>query len=289
MAIENNVSTGRADGRRRHLMQDRLMKITSSAAKALAAGLLGILLWAGAARCAEVKVMISGGLSAAYNELVPQFEHATENKVVTASGPSMGTTQYAIPVRLARGEPADVLIMVGYALGDLIKQDKVVADSRVDLARSLIGMVVRAGAPKPDISTVEAFKRTLLAAKSVAYSDSASGVYVGTEMFERLGIADQMKAKSRAIPADPVAGVVARGEAELGFQQISELIPVPGVDLVGPIPPEVQKVTVFSAGIVVGAAQPQAGRTLIKFLASTTAAPIITKSGLDPMAVPSAK
>jgi molybdate transport system substrate-binding protein len=179
--------------------------------------------------------------------------------------------------------------MVGYALGDLIKQGKVVADSRVDLARSLIGMVVRAGTPKPDISTIEAFKRTLLAAKSVAYSDSASGVYVGTEMFERLGIADQMKAKSRAIPADPVAGVVARGEAELGFQQISELIPVPGVDLVGPIPAEVQKVTIFSAGIVVGAAQPEAGRALIKFLASTAAAPIITRSGLDPMAVPSSK
>jgi molybdate transport system substrate-binding protein len=263
-------------------MQDRRMKVSSIATKAFATGL--VLLWGSIAWSAEVKVMISGGLTAAYNQLVPQFEHATENKVVTASGPSMGTTYNAIPVRLARGEPADVLIMVGYALGDLIKQGKVVADSRVDLARSPIGMVVRAGAPKPDISTMESFKRTLLAAKSIAFSDSASGVYVGTEMMEKLGILDQMKPKSHKIEADPVAGVVARGDAELGFQQISELIPVPGVDLVGPLPPEVQKITIFSAGLVTGAKEPEAGRALIKFLASAAAAPVIQKSGLDPMA-----
>jgi molybdate transport system substrate-binding protein len=263
-------------------MQHRIVKPSSVAVRALVA--VAALLWASAAWSAEVKVMISGGLTAAYNQLVPQFEHATGNKVVTASGPSMGTTVNAIPVRLARGEPADVLIMVGYALGDLIKQGKVEASSRVDIARSPIGMVVRAGAPKPDISTVEAFKRTLLAATSVAYSDSASGVYVGTEMFEKLGILDQMKPKSRMIPADPVGSVVARGDAELGFQQISELIPVPGVDLVGPLPPEVQKITIFSAGIVTGAKEPEAGRALIRFLASVETAPVIRKTGLDPMA-----
>src|SRR6202790_936117 len=141
--------------------------------RSLLLGFAAALLLAGSASAAEVRVMISGGLTAAYKELVPEFERLTGNKVLTAYGPSMGTTQNAIPVRLARGEPADVLIMVGYALGDLVKQGKVVADSRVDLARSPIGMVVRAGARKPDISTVEAFKRTLLAAKSVAYSDSA--------------------------------------------------------------------------------------------------------------------
>jgi molybdate transport system substrate-binding protein len=263
-------------------MQDRLMKISSLAVKAFATGL--VLFWGSAAWSAEVKVMISGGLTAAYNQLVPQFEHATENKVVTASGPSMGTTYNAIPVRLARGEQADVLIMVGYALGDLIKQGKVVADSRVDLARSPIGMVVKAGAPKPDISTAEAFKRALLASKSIAFSDSASGVYVGTEMMEKLGILDQMKPKSHKIEADPVAGVVARGDAELGFQQISELITVPGVDLVGPLPPEVQLITIFSAGVVTGAREPEAGRALIRFLASAAAAPVIQKTGLDPMA-----
>jgi molybdate transport system substrate-binding protein len=262
-------------------MQHRFAKPASMAVRVLAT--CAALLWAGAAWSAEVKVMISGGLTAAYNQLVPQFEHATENKVVTASGPSMGTTVNAIPVRLARGEPADVLIMVGYALGNLVKEGKVEADSRVDIARSPIGMVVKAGAPKPDISTVEAFKRTLLAAKSIAFSDSASGVYVGTEMMEKLGILDQMKAKSHKIEADPVAGVVARGDAELGFQQISELLPVPGVDLVGELPPEVQKITIFSAGIVKGAKEPEAGRALIKFLASAQSAAVIKKTGLDPM------
>jgi molybdate transport system substrate-binding protein len=263
-------------------MQHHFTKSSPLALRALA--ISAAVLWAGVAWSAEVKVMISGGLTAAYKQLVPQFEHATENKVVTAQGPSMGTTINAIPVRLARGEPADVLIMVGYALGDLIAEGKVDASSRVDIARSPIGMVVKAGAPKPDISTVEAFKRTLLAAKSIAYSDSASGVYVGTEMLEKLGIPDQMKPKSHKIEADPVAGVVARGDAELGFQQISELIPDPGVDLVGPLPPEVQKITIFSAGILTGAKEPEAGRALIRFLASAAAAPVIAKSGLDPMA-----
>lgn len=249
---------------------------------ALAASLLA--LWGTTAPAAEVKVMISGGLTAAYTRLVPQFEQQSENKVVTMSGPSMGTTYNAIPVRLARGETADVVIMVGYALNDLVKAGRVEAGSTVDIARSPIGMVVRAGAPKPDISTTEAFRRTLLAAKSIAFSDSASGVYVGTTMLEKLGILDQMKARSHKIEADPVAGVVARGDAELGFQQISELIPVAGVDLVGPLPPEVQVITMFSAGLVKGAKEPGAGRALIRFLASADAAALIRKTGLDPLA-----
>ena len=142
------------------------------------------LLLAGAAQAAEVRVMISGGLTAAYKALVPEFERATGNKVITAYGPSMGTTINAIPVRLERGEPADVLIMVGYALDDLVKKGKAIADSHVDLVKSPIGIAVKSGAPKPDIVSADAVKRALLAAKSVAYSDSASGVYVSTEMFE---------------------------------------------------------------------------------------------------------
>src|ERR1700704_3578387 len=201
-----------------------LMRFISAKFRALAIGLAGALLLAGAASAAEVQVMISGGLTAAYNVLVPEFERASGNKVITAFGPSMGTTTNAIPVRLERGEPADVLIMVGYALGDLVKQGKVVADSRVDLTKSLIGIAVKSGAPKPDISSAEAVKRTLLAAKSIAYSDSASGVYVSTEIFQRLGIADPMKDKAKKIPAEPVARVVARGDAEIGFQQISEML-----------------------------------------------------------------
>jgi molybdate transport system substrate-binding protein len=263
------------------------MRSISTGLRAFVFGLAGVLLLAGGASAAEVRVMISGGLTAAYKELVPEFERATGNKVITAYGPSMGTTVNAIPIRLERGEPADVLIMVGYALGDLAKQGKVVADSRVDLVTSPIGMVVRAGALKPDISSVDALKKTLLAAKSIAYSDSASGVYISTELFQKLGIADEVKGKHRAIPAEPVAGVVARGDAEIGFQQISELLPVPGVDIVGQLPPEVQKITVFSAGIASVSKEPEAGKALIKFLASPAAAPVIIKSGMEPIATAS--
>jgi len=251
--------------------------------------LITALLWHAVAAAAEIHVMISGGLSAACKELVPQFERATGHTVVTAYGPSMGTTENAIPVRLARGERADVLIMVGDALGAMVAQGKAVGATRVDLVRSPIGMVVRAGAPRPDISTPDALKRTLLDAKSVAYSDSASGVYVGTELFARLGIAEQMKGKARMIPAEPVAMGVARGDSELGFQQISELLPIPGVDLVGPLPEQVQKITVFSAAVATGASEPGAGKALIAFLASPAAVPALRKSGLDPFAAAPAK
>ncbi|WP_245272319.1 substrate-binding domain-containing protein [Xanthobacter sp. 126] len=241
------------------------------------------------ARADEVRVMISGGFSAAYKQLVPQFEGATGHKVSTAYGPSMGSTENAIPVRLNRGEPVDVLIMVGEALTGLTEQGKADKDSRVDLARSPIGVAVRAGAPKPDISTVDALRTALLNAKSVAYSDSASGVYVENELFKRLGIEEQMKGTARMIPAEPVAAVVARGEAELGFQQISELLPVAGVDVVGPIPESVQKITIFSAGMSSKAGSPKAGAELTAFLASPQAAPVISKTGLDPIAHPAAK
>jgi molybdate transport system substrate-binding protein len=236
-----------------------------------------------AATAAEVRVMISGGLTAAYNALVPEFEKATGHKVLTAYGPSMGTTVNAIPVRLERGEPADVLIMVGYALGDLIKQGKVVADSRVDLVKSPIGIAVKSGAPKPDISSADAVKRALLAAKTIAYSDSASGVYVSTEMFAKLGIADEMKDKARKIPATPVGEIVAHGDAEIGFQQISELKPVAGIDIVGPLPDDLQKITVFSAGIASASKEPEAGKALIKFLTSPEARAEIVKSGMEPI------
>jgi molybdate transport system substrate-binding protein len=259
------------------------MRSTSAHFRALLLGVTAALLLTGAAGAAEVRVMISGGLTAAYKALVPEFERQTGNKVLTAYGPSMGTTVNAIPVRLERGEPADVLILVGYALGDLVKQGKVIADSRVDLVKSPIGVAVKAGAPKPDISSADAVKRALLAAKTVAYSDSASGVYVSTEMFDKLGIADAMKDKARKIPATPVGEIVARGDAELGFQQIAELRPVPGIDIVGQLPPDLQKITVFSAGIASAAREPDAGRALIKFLASPAARDALIKSGLDPI------
>ena len=200
---------------------------------------LAALLLAGPALAAEVRVVSSGGFAAAYRALVPGWEQATGNSVSTGWGPSMGKTVDAVPARLARGEPVDVLIMVGYALEDLVKQGVVTPGSRVDLARSGIGVVVRAGARHPDVSTSAALRQALLDAKSVAYSDSASGVYIQNEMFKRLGIAEQMAGKARMIPAEPVGEVVARGDAEIGFQQMSELKPIRGIDLVGPLPPEV--------------------------------------------------
>lgn len=229
----------------------------------------------------EIKVMTSGAFTAAYRELVPEFEHKTHFKITTSYGASMGGAPDSIPLRIDHGEPVDVVILARQGLDDLIKRGKVVPASCVDLVRSETGMAVRAGAHKPDISTLEAFKRTLLEAKSIAYSDSASGVYLSTELFQRLGIADQVLPKAKRTPGQ-VGVAVARGDAEIGFQQISELLPVPGIDIVGPLPPGAQKVIVFSAGIAVGSHQPDPARKLIEFFASPAAIPAIKKSGLEP-------
>ena len=244
--------------------------------------LICALLSVAAVRADEIKVVTSGGFTAAYLELAPQYEGATHHKLVTEFGPSMGTTHNAIPLRLERGEAIDVVIMAAPALDDLIKRGKVRAGSRVDLVQSKIGMAVKAGATRPDISTLAALKQTLLAAKSIAYSDSASGVYLSTELFPKLGIADKVKAKSRKIEADPVGGVVATGEFEIGFQQISELRPVKGIDIVGPLPPGAQRITVFAAGIPATATHPEAAKALIQWLASPAAYAAIKKSGLEP-------
>src|ERR1035437_1511749 len=207
--------------------------------------LLVAILLAPGARGAEIKVMLSGAFAAAYNELIPQLERETGSKIVSEFALA------SVASRIQGGELADVVILAGSGLEELIKQGKVLPDSRVDLVRSSIGMAVRAGAPKPDISSVDALKRTLLAAKSIAYSSSVSGVYVSTELYQRLGIADQVMGKSKRIDG-MVGPAIARGEAEIGFQQISELLPVQGINYLGPLPSEVQRVSVFSAGVVVG-------------------------------------
>lgn len=232
----------------------------------------------------EIRVISSGGFTAAYNVLAPRFERMTGRTIASAYGASMGNAPDAIPQRLARGEPADIIILARSALDEFAARGVVRPDSRVDLAESRIGVVVRAGAPKPDISTVDALRRTLLDAPSIAYSASASGVYVSTKLYERLGIAAEVMPKSRRILSERVAAVVARGEAEIGFQQISEIVGVPGAALVGPLPPEVQQVTVFSAGVLTNARQPEAAAELIRFLASADAAETVAATGLDPAA-----
>lgn len=248
---------------------------------------VAVLLMVGAASAADVHVMISAGFYRVYSQLGPAFERASGHHLVTTRGPSMGDSPEAIPTRLARGEAADVVVLDGGAADELGKRGLVRADSKIELARSLIGMVVRAGAAKPDIGSVEALRSTLLAAKSIAYSDSGSGTYLSTTLFPKLGVADQVAGKSRKVrgppSGEPVAAVVARGEAEIGFQQVSELIHVPGITFVGTIPAEVQPTIFFAAALTSTVGQPEAASALIRFLASPEAAPVILKAGLMPL------
>ena len=242
------------------------------------------LLVAAAASAQEVRVVTSGGFTEAYKQLAPQFERETKIKVISGFGASMGATPDAIPNRLARGEPIDVIILATPGLDELTKQGKIEPGSRVDLIRSLIAMAVRNGTPKPDISTVEGLKRTLLQAKSIGSSDSASGVYLRTVLFPRLGVADQIKAKSKVIEAyERVGDALARGDIDIGFQQVSELKPVPGITIVGPLPEGAQQVTIFSAAIPKGAKNPDAAKRLIQFLSSPAVAPIVRETGVEPI------
>jgi len=252
----------------------------------LAASVLA-LLTVSAASAADVRVMISAGFYEVYSELGPAFERASGDHLITTRGPSMGDSPEAIPTRLARGEAADVVILDGGMADDLGKRGLVRAEATVKLARSLIGMVVRAGAAKPDISSVDALRSTLLGAKSIAYSDSGSGTYLSTTLFRKLGISDEVASKSRKVrgppSGEPVAAVIARGEAEIGFQQVSELVRVPGITYVGTIPDEVQPMIFFSGALTTTTQAPEAGRALIRFLSSPDAAPVISKAGLMPL------
>jgi molybdate transport system substrate-binding protein len=231
----------------------------------------------------EIKVMTSGAFTAAYLELIPQLESLTQRKIVTAST-SIGTGDMSIPNRLKRGEVVDVVIVADGLLQGFVKDGLVLAASYTPLVRSSIGMAVRAGAPKPDIGSVDALRRTLLQAQSIAYSASVSGEYLTQELYQRLGIADQVMGKSRLIGGgERVGAVIARGEVEIGFQQMSELMPVPGIAHVTPLPAEVQKVSVFSAGIAKSSPDAAMAQTVIKFFASPAAAAAIIKSGLEPI------
>jgi molybdate transport system substrate-binding protein len=226
-------------------------------------------------------VMTSGAFTAAHLELVPQLEQLTKKKIVTATT-SVGTGESSIPNRLKRGEIADIVIVADTLQQQLIDEGLVQREGRTPLARSSIGLAVREGAPRLDVSSVDALRKTLLNAKCIAYSASVSGEYLTTELLQRLGIADQVLSKCQHVGGGVRTGaVVARGDADIAFQQISELLPVPGIAHITPLPPALQKVSVFSAAVAKSTRDAELARSVIRFLASKQAAAAIARSGLE--------
>ena len=247
---------------------------------------IGLGLWLAAAhiaQAAEIRVITSGAFTEAYKKLVPEFEKQTGHQVISSFGASVGNAPDSIPTRFSRGEKFDLVILSDGGLEALVKSGKVIPGSRVDLVRSQIGAAVRKGTPKPDISTVEALKQTLLNAKSIAYSASASGTYLSTELFPKLGVAEQLKDTAKKIMSERVGAVVARGDAELGFQQVSELIYFKELDFVGTLPESVQQTIFFSAGLVEGSNEQETAKQLIRFFQSPAVADVIRQTGLDPV------
>lgn len=232
----------------------------------------------------EITVMISGGFKAALEQLRPVYEKQSGNRIAIVPGPSMGKTPQAIPNRLARGEKADVVIMVGDALTSLEKAGRTAPGSRTELADSPIGMVVKQGAPVPAINTPDALRQTLLQARSIAYSDSASGRYVSTTLFKKLGIEAQVETRARMVERIPVASEVVKGKYAVGFQQVSELLPEPGVTFVGELPDSVQYITRFAGAVTNNAAHAAEGRALLAFLASPDAQKVVRATGMRSVA-----
>jgi molybdate transport system substrate-binding protein len=242
--------------------------------------LLSLSTYSATAHSAEIKVLSSVALHAVMEDLVPQFERATGHKLAIQFGAAA-----ALKRRIDAGEVSDVAILTPPLIDELIKQGKIAPDTRADIARSGMGVAVRAGAPKPDISSVDAFKKALIAAKSIGYTDPAlgglSGVYTAG-LLERLGIAAKMKPKTKLTSnaAHALAEAIARGEVEIGLIQMSEIVPEPGLQLVGPFPPELQNFSVFTAGVLANSKEPEAGRALIKFLVSPAALTVIRAKGM---------
>jgi molybdate transport system substrate-binding protein len=239
--------------------------------------LLALALLQTAAVAAEIKVISSTGMSTMMKELIPAFERSSGHKVSISYD-----TSNIIMGRIKGGESADLIILTGPVIDELAKQGKVVAGSRADLAKSGIGVAIRSGAPRPDIGSVDAFRRTLLGAKSVTYTATgASGIYFAG-LTEKLGIGEQVRAKAKTPAGGHVAELVAKGEADLGVQMISELRGVPGADYIGPLPAELQMYTVFSAGLFAGARETEAPRSLIRFLTTPDAARVYKAGGMEP-------
>jgi molybdate transport system substrate-binding protein len=232
---------------------------------------------------ARLDVLISGGFSGAYMQLVAQFERTSGIKVTTGSGASQGTGPQTIAAQLARGVPADVVILSREGLSELIAANRIVPGTDVDLARVPLGVAVRSGAAKPDVGTVEAFKQILLKAKTVVVPASTSGIWLTTELFPRLGIAGQIDVRAMPRGADATA-MVAAGDADVGVLPVSEIVQAAGVDLAGPIAAEIQFVQMFSVAIVAGSAAIEGAKRLIEFLASARACEAIRNSGMEPLA-----
>jgi len=231
---------------------------------------------------AQLKLIISGGFSAPYQQLLPEFERKSGTQVTTGSGASQGTGPQTIGAQLARGVAADVVILSREGLSELIAANRIAAGTDVDLAQVPLGVAVRVGAARPDVSTVEAFKRTLTNAKAVAMPGSTSGIYLMNDLFPRLGIAEKVNVKVAARGTGVVA-MVAAGDADLAVMPVSEILSAAGVDFAGTIPVEIQLVQVFAAAMVAGSKEPDAARGLIEFLASERASAVIRKSGMEPL------
>ena len=235
-----------------------------------------VMLMASGLEAAEIKVMASAAIKDAYNELVPAFEKASGHKVVTEWVPTVEMMR-----RLGGGEAPDLVIMSVTGIDKLIKDGKLAAGSKADIARSGIGVGVRKGAPKPDISTIAALKKSLQDAKSVAYSTGPSGVYLAG-LFERMGLAAELKPKLKVVQGEPVGDVVARGDAEIGFQQVPELLPVKGLDYIGTLPADIQEITVFAGALPTGAKSVDAAKALVEFLRAPGSAAAFKKTGMEP-------
>ena len=253
------------------------MRMVAAIAAAAGACMLA-LLGTGAADAAEIKVLVSNALKSTMEELTPQFEKASEHKLSLTFGAAA-----EIKTAIEKGAAVDVAILTAEVTDDLVKEGKLTAAGRTDIARSGAGVAARKGAPKPDISTTDGFKHALLDAKSIAYvAAGATAPYI-LSLFERLGIADQVKSKLRPQPtSNPAAKAVANGEAELGITQISEILPYPGAELVGPIPADIQLYTVYPAAIAGDTKAPDAAKALIKFLTAPAAVAVLKSKGLSP-------
>jgi len=244
-----------------------------------AAAVMTLFMGTGWINAAEIKVVSSVALTSALDELAAVFERTSGNKLVIEYGVAAQLKE-----RFRAGAAADVLILTRQLMDDLQKQGKVTTGSLTNLGGTAVAVAIRAGAPKPDISSVEAFKRALVSAKSIVYADpakgGASGVYFA-RIIDRLGLTDQLKAKTILVPGAQAAEIVARGEADLGIAQTSEIIPVGGAELLGPFPGETASVTVFTAGISAGTKTPEADKALIQFLSGPIAAPILKAKGFE--------